>query len=141
MHGSSESSYFARASLCFVLGAAMGLAGCDRAGPRGRHGDVDNASASTGGSPCPNGAAPQLAPTLPLSAGNSAAAGAGASVDCFAWQSFIALNWPTAPGATARDFGKPGDMNPTLWETYREAADVFGGGSSAPQAGAVKQLS
>ncbi|MEA3061780.1 MAG: hypothetical protein QOJ94_1561 [Sphingomonadales bacterium] len=141
MRGSSENNYFARASLCFALGAAMALAGCDRTGPSGQQGDIHNASASTGGSPCPNGAAPQLAPTLPLSAGNSAAAGAGASVDCFAWQSFIALNWPTAPGATAKDFGKPRDPNPTVWETYREAAEVFGGKSSAPQAGGVKQLS
>ncbi|MEA2998358.1 MAG: hypothetical protein QOK17_191 [Sphingomonadales bacterium] len=130
-----------RTLLCFGLAAAMGLGGCDRREASGQRGDVHNAAASTGGSPCPNGAAPQLAPMLPTSAGNSPDPSAAASVDCFAWQSFIALNWPTGPSVAAKDFGKPGDMNPTTWETYHEAADVFGGGSSAPSPGGLKQLS
>jgi len=141
MRGSIEKNYFARVGFCFALSTAMGLGGCNRGEPSGQPGDVHNASASTGGSPCPKGAAPQLTPTMPIAAGNSTSPGAAADVDCFAWQSFIALNWPTGTGVTVKDFGKPGDISPTVWETYREAAEVFGDGSSATQAGGVKQLS
>ncbi|MCW3847507.1 hypothetical protein OF829_09650 [Sphingomonas sp. LB-2] len=56
-------------------------------------------------------------------------------MDCFAWQSFIALNWkadPNNPGypanVPAADFGLPTDQTPKVWETYLEAATVFGNG-------------
>jgi hypothetical protein len=57
-------------------------------------------------------------------------------MDCFAWQSFVALNWkadPAKPGypdpaATAATFGTPTDQTPKVWETYLEAATVFGNG-------------
>lgn len=56
-------------------------------------------------------------------------------VNCFAWQEFVALNWradPARPGypdpaAGPAQFGNPADAAPTVWETYFEAADVFGG--------------
>lgn len=48
----------------------------------------------------------------------------------FAWQSFIAVNWPAATGEgtergkpdTQRPFGAPG---PVVWETYKNVMDVF----------------
>jgi hypothetical protein len=54
-------------------------------------------------------------------------------VNCFAWQSFIALNWPADPAKNgqpnpnvqAKDFGEPGDTSSTVWETYKAAQDVF----------------
>ncbi len=55
------------------------------------------------------------------------------NTQCFAWQQFIALNWPARPGSagepdrgrSARDFGRPGDPSPSVWETYKEAHQVF----------------
>ena len=49
--------------------------------------------------------------------------------DCFGWQLFIALNWP-AKGAGEPDpgkqFGNPGDYSSVVWQTYKNALDVFG---------------
>ena len=64
----------------------------------------------------------------------SEAGGDQVQVDCSAWQAFIALNWkadPANPGQPADvpwdGFGTPGDMSPTVWESYHEAATVFSG--------------
>ena len=53
------------------------------------------------------------------------------SLNCFAWQEFIALNWtakavnlPAGVDAKAY-FGRPGDYTPTVWETYSDIHDVF----------------
>ena len=49
--------------------------------------------------------------------------------DCFGWQLFIALNWP-AKGAGEPDpgksFGSPADYSNVVWQTYKNALDVFG---------------
>ena len=49
--------------------------------------------------------------------------------DCFGWQLFIALNWP-AKGAGEPDpgkpFGSPKDYSDVVWQTYKNALDVFG---------------
>lgn len=55
--------------------------------------------------------------------------------NCTAWLTFIQLNWkadPAKPGypdpnAAPSSFGTPGDTSPTVWESYLEAANVFGG--------------
>ncbi len=55
------------------------------------------------------------------------------NTQCFAWQEFIALNWPVAPGRAGEpdhgrgpaDFGRPGDPAPLVWETFKEAHEVF----------------
>lgn len=49
-------------------------------------------------------------------------------VDRFAWQLFIALNWPlnsSGEPTTAASFGEPGDLNPVVWETYKDVAQIF----------------
>ena len=54
-------------------------------------------------------------------------------LNCFSWQTFIALDWPAdpqAPGVAdpsvlASGFGEPGDTTPTVWETYSTAPSVF----------------
>ena len=54
-------------------------------------------------------------------------------VDCYAWQTFIALNWRADPAmrgepdksATAADFGQPDDLSPTVWASYKQAGEVF----------------
>ena len=43
------------------------------------------------------------------------------SVNCFAWQQFIALNWP----ASGQHFGESGDRAPVQWQTFPAQADVF----------------
>jgi hypothetical protein len=62
-------------------------------------------------------------------------------VNCFAWQSFIALNWPASPtqrgqpdtSKTAQDFGQPDDTSLTVWQSYKAPEDVFLPGAAAPQ--------
>ena len=69
---------------------------------------------------------PNLLPTTSQSAAN-----------CMAWQTFIALNWkadPNSPGkpdstATASEFGNPetpNNIDPVVWETYKEASEMIG---------------
>lgn len=43
-------------------------------------------------------------------------------VDCFAWQAFVALNWPNNPNSR---FGAPGDMSFVQWETYMPRNVLF----------------
>jgi len=52
--------------------------------------------------------------------------------NCFAWQQFIALNWKAStttcaadPAVPAAKFGEPNDTSPVVWETYKEASEVF----------------
>lgn len=51
--------------------------------------------------------------------------------NCFAWQSFISLNWPLNP---AKSFGAPNDMSPVLWETFMPKDVLFQSGGVAPPA-------
>lgn len=49
--------------------------------------------------------------------------------DCFGWQLFIALNWPSKSAGEpdpAKPFGNPGDYSSVVWQTYKNALDVFG---------------
>lgn len=73
----------------------------------------------------------QLSPVIPTSFTGLAKSQIGAN--CLAWQEFIALNWPADPmkpgepdpGASAADFGSPGELRPTVWESYLDVATVF----------------
>jgi hypothetical protein len=52
----------------------------------------------------------------------------------YAWQQFIALNWPAKAGERdrpdpARRFGEPG--GPVVWETFRTKAEIFPANGSA----------
>ncbi len=56
-----------------------------------------------------------------------------ATVDAYGWQEFIALNWAASsyPGQpdstqTMSTFGMPGDFAPGVWNSYKDASDVFG---------------
>lgn len=60
----------------------------------------------------------------------------------FAWQEFIALNWPAGPqqgkpnqretaSLTCR-FGDPGCTGPTVWQTFRGKVEIFPGQGKPP---------
>ncbi|WP_281637884.1 hypothetical protein [Flavobacterium marginilacus] len=49
--------------------------------------------------------------------------------DCFAWQEFIALNWPTNPSSS---FGTPNDYSFVQWETYMPREVLFPDDGSKP---------
>lgn len=54
--------------------------------------------------------------------------------DIFSWNSFIALNWPPGPdgnGDPNKTIGEDGD-NDTVWENYRDVANVFLPGGKPP---------
>lgn len=71
-------------------------------------------------------------PPLPADAVNGGLADQN-SFNCFAWQQFIALNWWADPAAAgqpdlgrdASQFGDPSLAGDTVWETYKEAYEVF----------------
>jgi hypothetical protein len=59
---------------------------------------------------------------------------AQASFEEFAWQSFVALNWPAAADGAADSttvIGAAGDAT-TVWEYYKEAGEVFLAGGAQP---------
>ena len=46
--------------------------------------------------------------------------------DEYAWRLFVALNWPAQPaGRRADALTRLGDDRPTVWESWRNAADVY----------------
>lgn len=51
--------------------------------------------------------------------------------NCFAWQEFISLNWPTNPSS---GFGEPNDMQFVQWETYIPREVLFQQDGSKPPA-------
>ncbi|HEX8694565.1 MAG TPA: hypothetical protein VF746_19230 [Longimicrobium sp.] len=52
--------------------------------------------------------------------------------DTFSWQSFVALNWPaSADGAPLPSFTDSTGA-PRVWETYLDAAEVYGSGRPTP---------
>ncbi len=115
-------------TISLVALAAAGLAACNKAPAPG------NAVASASPAPDVCGQlAPTQTPALPSAIGQNQT-----EVDCAAWGAFIALNWkadPANPGhpdpaAQWASFGTPGDMTPTVWESYLEASAVFGGGAN-----------
>jgi len=56
-----------------------------------------------------------------------------ATLNCFAWQEFIGLNWPALatqrgipdPKAGPADFGNPNATVSTVWETYKDNTEVL----------------
>jgi hypothetical protein len=77
-------------------------------------------------------------------------------VDCFAWQSFIAFNWPVDAGwptdptragepdrtVQAKDWGTPQDptkmtLRPAAWETFKPVSDIFVAPGQTPTAWGV----
>ncbi|MFL5335519.1 MAG: hypothetical protein ACJ8H8_20615 [Geminicoccaceae bacterium] len=65
-----------------------------------------------------------------------------AQAAAFAWQEFIALNWPAGPQLGKRNqrdtpssqcrFGDPECTGPTVWETFRGKVEIFPGAGKPP---------
>lgn len=125
--GTAKTGTSALALASAGLALTIGLSAC-KPGAAGNNSMAGGAGAVT--NPCTMGSA-TLSSAIPNNAANTEV-----GMDCFAWQSFIALNWkadPNKPGypdpaATATDFGLPTDQTPKVWETYLEAGTVFGTG-------------
>lgn len=74
-------------------------------------------------------APPTLTPVVPV----DLALTRQADANCFAWQEFIALNWAASatrrgqpdPGTPPARFGQPGATQPAVWETYKQADEIF----------------
>jgi hypothetical protein len=104
-----------------ILVAIAGLAA-------GRGLQAQSQTAATPQWPC-NFNVPTVSPTIP----NDATLSDQPTMNCFAWQEFIALNWAAAsgqrgvadPSVTAAQFGAPNAMAPTVWETYKNQTEVF----------------
>jgi hypothetical protein len=121
-----------RRALTLALALSLpGLAGCRQSAAPGNQVGAQAAVAN----PC-GALAPSKTSALPSDPGASQT-----EVDCSAWQAFIHLNWKADPAkrgspdpsAQWASFGTPGDMGPTVWESYWEASAVFG--STTPLVG------
>jgi hypothetical protein len=121
------------ASLWLLACGSTGPAGPPDAGPRPAASAVS--AAVEGGAPayyqCPDTAMyPIFSGSIP---GDASPKISNQDVaDCYAWWEFIALNWPTAPGA---GFGDPGDLAPVQWQTWIENSQLFPPNGAAPDAG------
>ena len=118
-----------RNSTSAMVLAGVALAGTLAVGACKQDGATNNSVAPVVSNPCTIGPA-TLSSAMPVTISSNEV-----GMDCFAWQSFVALNWkadPANPGypdktATAADFGV-GNTGPKVWETYMEAATVFQSG-------------
>jgi hypothetical protein len=107
-----------------------GLAACQQDGSDNEAGGRQAGEQTAVANPCGTYAPVLQAQRLPEQTGMNEV-----EQNCTAWRTFIALNWkadPTKPGypdpkADPASFGTPGDMSPKVWESYLEAANVFGG--------------
>jgi len=70
--------------------------------------------------------------SLTMSFGATVPADVGISnqtdADCYAWQEFIALNWP----ASGSNFGAPGDQSAVQWLGYMDTHQLFQQGAAVP---------
>lgn len=79
----------------------------------------------------------QVVPDLPSDIPGGAPDATLTQAASFAWQEFIALNWPAVPQTGApgtrdqpdatRKFGAPDDSGPLTWHTYRGKVELFPG--------------
>lgn len=96
--------------------------------------------AITVASTVPNELNPPYAAGPPATGGAPAASPAQAAA--FAWNEFIALNWPAGPQSgqngqrdtpsSSYKFGDPAYNGPTVWETFRGKAEIFPGTGNPP---------
>lgn len=128
-----------------ALGILAVIVGCSGPTDRSTTDTKPTAKTAVGAPPAPIVDAEIVAPAFATSApcGNltlSLAPGVPGDVasqtdqldfDCFAWQEFIALNWPADP---ASSFGDPNDQGPTTWETFMSADTLFDGNGQPPPA-------
>jgi len=88
----------------------------------------------------PNELNPPFNPGPPESGGAPAATPEQAAA--FAWEEFIALNWPAGPQqgepgqrdtpSTSCAFGDPACTGPTVWQTFRGKVEIFPGQGNPP---------
>lgn len=92
------------------------------------HGSPTEAPPSAPAVPRPDPARlPVLSASLPPDLPSSKTGVSDEMADTFSWNTFIALNWPSAPDGSP-DLGQlPGQQgdNPTVWETWPEASRIF----------------
>lgn len=86
--------------------------------------------------PCLEPVQPTLKPDIP----SESLLNDQPSLNCFAWQEFIAMNWLNE-GGTASNFGEPGDTSKVVFETYMNVDQFFNeDGSPPPQWGAAHEF-
>ena len=78
-----------------------------------------------------------VSPDVPADIPGGADQASLADAASFAWQEFIALNWPAAAGTrdtadeTAK-FGDPAFEGPLVWQTYRHKVEIYPGQGTPP---------
>jgi hypothetical protein len=121
-----------RTGLAVVAMAALGLI---LSSPAGRNARAQQ-RATAPSWPCSLGV-PTVSPAVP---GDSILTDQP-TLNCFSWQEFIALNWAASPtqrgvadpNAKPAQFGTPNATAPTVWETYKDDAEVYLPAGAAPK--------
>lgn len=98
-------------------------------------------AAGSPGSP-PAGPVITISPAAPADIPGGAAKADLTQAAAFAWQEFIALNWPAVAQDGRRGergtanaqlrFGAPGATGPLVWETFRSKVEIFPGSGPYP---------
>jgi hypothetical protein len=78
-----------------------------------------------------------ISPVVPADIPGGAHNATLAAAAQFAWQEFIALNWPALANSrdtpnTALKFGQTGYTGPLVWQTYRHKVETFPGRGNPP---------
>jgi hypothetical protein len=116
-------------------GAGMAALGLVLFSPVGRDAKAQRAAAPSW--PCAIGV-----PTISSMVPPDAALTNQVTLNCFAWQEFIALNWEASPtqrgvpdpNAKPAQFGTPNAQAPKVWETYKDDTEVFLPNGGTPKA-------
>ncbi len=128
----SKCSRSAKLPLGVLLAALLNIFGCDMA-PKA----TESTPTSLGLSPIID-----ISPNLPADIPGGAANAHLTDAATFAWQEFIALNWPAVPQTgklNTRDtpdktkkFGDPAHIGQVVWETFRSKVEIFPGPAYNP---------
>jgi len=131
-----------------LLILVAGFFGCQRAEPPKPGAELAQTGPSPGG-----GAVPiTISSTMPSelnAAGGGAPSATMQQAAAFAWQEFIAANWPAVNQTggvdgngnhvdqrdvpdTGKRFGEPNFTGPLVWETFRGKAEIFPGDGNPP---------
>jgi hypothetical protein len=124
-----------RALAGVVVTVALVALGCS-ASSQNQSAKMQAKAAVTPSWPCALGV-PTISSTIP----NDSSLTDQPTLNCFAWQEFIALNWAAQagqrgvadPNATPAQFGTPSATASTVWETYKADTEVMLPGAATPK--------
>lgn len=120
--------------LALICASALALTACKSESPQSRATTTTPTPTAAISFPCLN------PPSVSYATPGDTPITSQDGVNCFAWQTFIGLNWQVAAGKpgepdttiSAAQFGQPGSKQTTVWETYANSRAVFRPNAATP---------